>query len=254
MEEMQEMQGKERETFKARLTQALSRQDMKAAALSRATGLSKARISQYVNGVYRPNAKALCLLASALDVSERWLMGEDVPMERSGQESAGQKPSSQEPSPTTAASTAEGAAPPAAPFPLPSNLSPLHLRQYPVLGEIACGSPIIADEDSEGGYVTAADAHADFCLTARGDSMVGARIRDGDAVFIQQTDMVENGEIAAVIVDNEATLKRLYYYPEEQKLVLKPENPSYTPLVFCGEELNHIHILGRAVAMQCKLR
>lgn len=231
------------EEFKTRLTMALSLRGMKAAALSRATGLSKARISQYMNGVYRPNASALCLLASTLDVSERWLMGEDVPMERAGQE----------PSPAMPAAPGENA-PGEARFPLPSNLSPLHLRRYPVLGEIACGSPILADENPEGGYVTAADTHADFCLTAKGDSMVGARIHDGDEVFIQQADMVENGEIAAVMVDNEATLKRLYYYPEEQKLVLKPENPSYAPLVFRGEELNHIHILGRAVAMQCKLR
>ena len=57
--------------------------------------------------------------------------------------------------------------------------------------------------------------------------MVGARIYDGDEVFIQQTDMVNNGEIAAVVLDDEATLKRLYYYPTEQKLVLSPENPAY---------------------------
>ena len=165
------------EEFKTRLTIALSLRGMKATALSRATGLSKARISQYMNGVYRPNASALCLLASTLDVSERWLMGEDVPMERAGQE----------PSPAIPDAPGE------ARFPLPSNLSPLHLRRYPVLGEIACGSPILADENPEGGYVTADDTHADFCLTAKGDSMVGARIHDGDEVFIQQADMVENG-------------------------------------------------------------
>lgn len=66
--------------------------------------------------------------------------------------------------------------------------------------------------------------------------------------------MVENGEIAAVVLDDEATLKRLYYYPEEQRLVLEPENPAYHPLVFTGEELDHVRILGRAVAVQGKLR
>ena len=65
---------------------------------------------------------------------------------------------------------------------------------------------------------------------------------------------VNNGEIAAVVLDDEATLKRLYYYPTEQKLVLSPENPAYEPLVFTGEELNHVHILGRAVAVQGRLR
>jgi repressor LexA len=109
-------------------------------------------------------------------------------------------------------------------------------------------------EDTEGAYVTAADTTADFCLTAKGDSMIGARIFDGDEVFIQQTDVVENGEIAAVVVEGEATLKRVYYYPEEQKLVINPENPAYKPLVFTGPELDTIHILGRAVAFQSKLR
>lgn len=59
-----------------------------------------------------------------------------------------------------------------------------------------------------------AGIQADFCLRARGDSMIGARIYDGDIVFIQQQDMVDDGEIAAVIIDDEATLKRVNYYPE----------------------------------------
>ena len=84
--------------------------------------------------------------------------------------------------------------------------------------------------------------------------MIGARIFDGDEVFIQQTDVVNNGEIAAVVVDNEATLKRVYYYPEDEKLVLTAENPVYAPMVFMGEELANIHIIGRAVAFQSKVR
>jgi repressor LexA len=106
----------------------------------------------------------------------------------------------------------------------------------------------------DGGYVTAAETTADFCLTAKGDSMIGARIYDGDEVFIQQTDMVNNGEIAAVVVDNEATLKRVYYYPEDEKLILTAENPAFAPMVFVGEELADIRILGRAVAFQSKVR
>ena len=123
----------------------------------------------------------------------------------------------------------------------------LQLRRYPLLGDIACGKPIVAQDNGDS-YVSAADTEADFCLIAKGDSMVGARIYDGDEVFIQQTDMVNNGEIAAVVLDDEATLKRLYYYPTEQKLVLSPENPAYEPLVFTGEELNHVHILCRGGA------
>ena len=84
--------------------------------------------------------------------------------------------------------------------------------------------------------------------------MIGARIYDGDEVFIQQTDLVNNGEIAAVVVENEATLKRVYYYPEAEKLILTAENPLYPPMVFVGEELADIRILGRAVAFQSKVR
>jgi repressor LexA len=84
--------------------------------------------------------------------------------------------------------------------------------------------------------------------------MIGARIFDGDEVFIQQTDLVNNGEIAAVVVENEATLNRVYYYPEDEKLILTAENPVYAPMVFVGEELAGIRILGRAVAFQSKVR
>ena len=94
---------------------------------------------------------------------------------------------------------------------------------------------------------------ADFCLKAQGDSMTGARIYNGDIVFIRSQDSVDNGQIAAVIIGDEATLKRVYYYPEEGKLVLSPENPRYAPLVYVGEELNRIKILGRAVAFQSKI-
>jgi repressor LexA len=83
--------------------------------------------------------------------------------------------------------------------------------------------------------------------------MIGARIFDGDIVFIRSQSSVENGEIAAVIIDDEATLKRVYYYPTEGKLILSPENPRYAPLVFIGEELEHIRILGKAVAFQSKI-
>lgn len=212
--------------FKERLTEALQARHMRAAELARRTGLSKARISQYVNGKFVPKPEALLDIAKVLGVSELWLLGKTDDMT---------------PAPSLT-------------IPCPENLSPLRLRRYPVLGEIACGRPILAVEDPDGGYVTAADTAADFCLTAKGDSMIGARIFDGDEVFIQQTDVVENGEIAAVVVEGEATLKRVYFYPEEQKLVLEAENPDYDPLVFIGPDLETVHILGRAVAFQSKLR
>ena len=212
--------------FKDRLTEAMALRGMRASELARRTGLSKARISQYVNGKFVPKSDAIITIAEALGVSELWLLG---------------KTDTVSPAPSVT-------------VPCPDNLSPLRLRRFPMLGEIACGLPILAVEDTEGAYVTAADTNAHFCLTAKGDSMIGSRIYDGDEVFIQQTDVVENGEIAAVVVDGEATLKRVYYYPEEQKLILEADNPDYEPLVFTGPVLETVHILGRAVAFQSKLR
>lgn len=127
------------------------------------------------------------------------------------------------------------------------NIKPIQLKRFPMLGEIACGEPIFADEDKESFVMADMDIQADFCLTAKGDSMVNARIYDGDIVFIKEMPMVENGEIAAVIIDNEATLKRVYYYPDTNKLMLVAENPAFEPLVYINEELDTIRILGKAV-------
>ena len=134
------------------------------------------------------------------------------------------------------------------------NLFPVTRRRYPLLGDIACGEPIFAEEDRESYIESGTDIQADFCLRAKGDSMIGARILDGDIVFIQKMPMVDNGSIAAVIIDNEATLKRVYYYPEDRKLVLAAENAKYAPFVYVGEELDHICILGKAIAFQSDVR
>ena len=206
------------DVFKNRLTEAMQLRGIRASELSQRTGLSKARISQYVNGKFIPKSDAILLMAEVLGVSELWLMGKTADM-----------------NPTTPETV-----------PCPENISPLRLRRFPVLGEIACGLPVLAVEDTDGGYVTAADTDADFCLTAKGDSMIGARIFDGDEVFIQRTDVVENGDIAAVVVDGEATLKRVRLGPDS--IALMPENPMYRPLILWGEEMNQVRILGKAVA------
>jgi repressor LexA len=127
------------------------------------------------------------------------------------------------------------------------NIKPIKLKRFPMLGEIACGEPVFADEDKEHFVMADMDINADFCLTAKGDSMINARIYEGDIVFIKKMDIVDNGEIAAVIIENEATLKRVYYYPDDGMLQLVAENPKYKPLIYQGEELNHIRILGKAV-------
>nr|DAQ49139.1 MAG TPA: Repressor protein CI [Caudoviricetes sp.] len=132
-------------------------------------------------------------------------------------------------------------------------LRPVNLKRFPMLGEIACGKPIFANEEHETYIDASADIKADFCLTAKGDSMVGARIHNGDVVFIKEQSIVDNGQIAAVIIDNDVTLKRWYFYPDKKKLVLQAENPSYEPFVFVGEELDNIRCLGRAVSFMSNL-
>lgn len=127
-------------------------------------------------------------------------------------------------------------------------------QKIPMIGKIACGEPIMCEEDYETFAEASSDIHAYFCLTAQGDSMINARIFDGDIVFIREQDAVDNGEIAAVIVnDDEITLKRFYYYPDRSQVILQPENPIYRPMVFNNEELNHIRILGKAVAFTSKI-
>lgn len=135
-----------------------------------------------------------------------------------------------------------------------SGISPIATQRIPMLGNVACGEPIYADEDRESYVLAGTDINADFCLIAQGDSMTGARIMDGDIVFCRRQSMVDNGEIAVVLIGDEATLKRVFYYPEKKKLVLQAENPKYEPFVYVGEELDEIRIIGKAVAFQSDVR
>ena len=137
-----------------------------------------------------------------------------------------------------------------------SNIYPIELKRFPMLGEITCGKPIYADEDRESYIMAGTDIKADFCLEAKGDSMINARICDGDIVFIRQQDIVENGEIAAVVInnDNEATLKRFFFYAEKNMVILKAENPAFEDMIFLNDELNNFHVLGKAVAFQSDVK
>lgn len=134
------------------------------------------------------------------------------------------------------------------------NLFPIETKKFPLLGNIACGKPIFADEQFEAYVEAGANIKADFCLRAKGDSMIGARIYDGDIVFIHKQEMVDDGEIAAVLIDDEATLKRVCYDQENNVIQLFAENPQYKTMRFVGEELNHIRILGKAVALQTDIK
>ena len=131
--------------------------------------------------------------------------------------------------------------------PVPDNIISMPtMRRIPLLGSIACGEPILAQENLEGDVDVPDHVHADFALRCRGDSMINARIFDGDIVYIRRQDEVDDGQIAAVLIGDEATLKRVRLYPDH--LSLEPENPRYRPIVLWGEEMSSARILGLAVA------
>ena len=138
--------------------------------------------------------------------------------------------------------------------PVFDNLFPIELKKYRLLGEIACGEPIFCNEDRESYIMSGTQIDADFCLRCKGDSMINARIYDGDIVFIREQSQVENGDIAAVIIDDEATLKRVYYYPEQNIVILKPENPKYADIILQNKTLNTVRILGKAIAFQSDVK
>lgn len=119
------------------------------------------------------------------------------------------------------------------------------MNHIPLIGIIACGTPILATENLDGEVTVPEDIDADFALRCKGDSMIDARIHNGDIVYIRQQPTVENGEIAAVLIDEEATLKRVYL--SENTITLVACNSKYQPFVFTGEQLNQIRILGKAV-------
>ena len=118
-------------------------------------------------------------------------------------------------------------------------------KKVPLIGTIACGTPILAVENIECDVDMPENIRADFALRCKGDSMIDAHIYDGDIVYIRKQPIVDNGEIAAVIIDDEATLKR--FYREGNKVTLMPCNPCFSPLVYTNEELNNIIIVGKAV-------
>ena len=130
------------------------------------------------------------------------------------------------------------------------SILPVTRRRVPLLGAIAAGQPIYAEETLDDVECDGAPS-CDFALRVKGDSMVGARILDGDLVFIRRQDDVEDGQIAAVIVDGEATLKRVYHV--KNGLQLLSENPRFPPMMFTLDEYGSIRILGRAVGFVGRL-
>lgn len=219
--------------FNERLKQLRKEFEMSQKQLAQKIGVSKSSVNMYERGEREPGIETLESIADTFNVDMDYLLGKSNIKKRD--------------SLTLMYASSKQ-------FTSAKNIFPIEKKKIPLLGEIACGKPIFASEDRESYVVSGTNINADFCLKALGDSMINARILDGDIVFIKSTSTVNNGEIAAVIIEDEATLKRVYYYPDKGKLVLNPENPAYEPLVYVGEELNQIHILGKAVAFQSDVK
>lgn len=182
------------------------------------TGIPKSAMSQYCNGSFVPKQERTSTIAKALDVSEAWLMGFDVPMERTGD---------------------------ALPLPDAFPINPTH--KIPLLGQIAAGQPLYAEENIEGWLWTDHNHGGEyFGLRVRGDSMSAANIKDGDIIIVKYQDIVEDGDIAVVLVDDSATVKR--YHHSGGTVILAPQStsPEYQPQVYSLKE-HTIKVLGRIV-------
>lgn len=184
--------------------------------------LTKSDLSQYVSGKVAPGQDKLSIIGMTLDVSEAWLMGYDVPMKRGDSHKMSDDS-------------------------VPPGFEPLpEMESVPLVGRIACGQPITAEENLEGYVSIPAAWHATFTLQCRGDSMEPT-IHDGDLVAIRKDVQVENGQIAAVRIGDEATLKHLYLH--EDYIELRPENPTYSSIIRRKEEMNDVTIEGKAVGL-----
>lgn len=181
-------------------------------------GVSEATMQRYESGVIKnPTQPRIAALARALSVDVNYLMAWDDDE----------------------------------PAALPYNLLPVKRKRVPLLGDIAAGEPIYADQDYESFVWADGNIRCDFALRACGDSMIGARILDGDVVFIRAQPDVEDGEIAAIIIDDDATLKRVYH--DRDGVTLVAENPKYPPMRFNSRNSDSIQILGKAIAFQSDL-
>lgn len=195
-----------------KFVELLQKHNTTAYKVAKATGIAYSTFSDWKSGRSNPKNEKLQKIANYFGISVSYLIGETE----------------------TAIPTYDNI------IPMPT------MTTVPLLGTIACGTPITAVENIEDYVAKPESIDADFALRCKGDSMVDARIFDGDIVYIHQQPTVNNGEIAAVLIDDEATLKRVYI--SDGTITLMPANQKYPPLIYSGEQLNNIRILGKAVA------
>lgn len=168
-------------------------------------GMKPSTISRYVNGHYAPKAHVLERLAQYYQVNPAWLLGTESVRRNTEHASS----------------------------------------RVPILGDVAAGVPIWAEQNFDGYAAVDADERIDFALRVRGDSMINARIYTGDLVYVRRQPEVENGEIAVVLVDGEATVKRVWN--REDSILLHPENPAYSDMVFPKDNSHSLAVLGKVI-------
>lgn len=211
--------------FSERLRQLRTSADLSQMEFAKQVKTSKSSINMYERGEREPGFETLERIADFFNVDMDYLLGKSDIANRS-----------------QAAFTS-----------IAPNIMPMpEMRRIPLIGSIACGAPILAEEHIEDYVDLPRHVKADFSLTCKGDSMINARIFDGDIVYIRQQETVENGQIAAVLIGTEATLKRVRLFDDH--IVLEPENPMYKPLVYWNEDMNAVRILGKAVAFTSAIR
>lgn len=196
----------------SRIREYREREDLTLAEMAQRTGVPAQTLNRYELGKRAPKIDVAVQIAERLGVNPLWLQGYDVPVLTG----------------------------------VPDGFDPVpETYTVPRVGAIACGTPILAEQNIETYDAVPNRIRCDFTLVCRGDSMVGAGIEDGDVVYIRQQPEVENNEIAAVMIDGEATLK--YFKRVGDMVLLSPANREYEPIIVSGENLGKVKIVGKAV-------
>ena len=205
----------DKEKFAQRLLQLMTDNNETIYSLAGHLHLSPSAISRYTSGGMNPKTLTIEAISNKFGINPVWLMGADVDKY--------------------------------------INDSVPATKRLPIVGTIAAGQPISAQENIDGYECVPVDFRADFCLRVKGDSMINARILDGDLVYIRQQPDVENGEIAAVLIDqSEATLKRVFKV--NGNIILHAENPNYPDMIFGRRDMKQINLLGKAVFFRSEVR
>ena len=201
-----------------RILETITRKDISYGDLANKTGIPKSALQRYATGqTEKIPIDRLEKIANAIGVTTSFLMGWDSTNEVSAKKV------------------------------IPAGFSPMpETELVPRIGRIACGDPITAEENIEDYDEVLKSWHADFTLICCGDSML-PKIEDGDVVAIRSQPTVTNGEIAAVRIGDEATLKRVFLHPDY--IELRPLNPEYDSIIHRREEMADIKIEGRAVGL-----